>query len=81
LLQTHGLGTAMRVLFSDIIGNAHQSSARDQQRDHLLGGDQISPIEAAFHLTRNDIVALLQSFGRFSTSIYEVAEFRRVLDN
>lgn len=61
-LQTHGMGTALKILFSDTPASA-------------LNGRNYSK----FQLQRNDVVALLNSLGRFSSSIREVHEFRKVM--
>jgi len=61
-LQTHGIGTALKILFSNTKPGVRDADTRVQ-----------------FQVQRNDVVALLQSIGRFSSSIYEVAEFRRLL--
>ncbi|KRZ69259.1 Endoplasmic oxidoreductin-1 [Trichinella papuae] len=53
-LQTHGIGTALKILFSDLPKiHGHQRRKRH------------------FQLQRNDVVALFNSFGRFSSSIKE----------
>ncbi|CAI5439344.1 unnamed protein product [Caenorhabditis angaria] len=57
-VQTHGMGTALKILFSDL---PHSHYKHDLSK---------------FQLTRNEVVALLQSFGRYSSSIQEVANFR-----
>lgn len=54
-VQTHGMGTALKLLFSS------------QNR------------QPKFQVSRNEIVALLQSFGRYSSSIVEVEQFRAQL--
>ncbi|KAI6179504.1 Endoplasmic oxidoreductin-1 [Aphelenchoides besseyi] len=62
-LQTHGMGTALKILFSDLPQSQYRSGS----------------LELPFKLTRNEVVALIQSFGRYSSSIYEVEEFRRIM--
>ncbi|CAC70110.4 Endoplasmic reticulum oxidoreductin-1 [Caenorhabditis elegans] len=57
-VQTHGMGTALKILFSDL---PHSHYKQDSSK---------------FQLTRNEVVALLQSFGRYSSSILEVDNFR-----
>ena len=52
-LQTTGLGTALKILFSDSIQN--------------------------LTLTRNEIVALFNAFGRISTSIQQLEKFRDMI--
>ncbi|EFA08867.1 ero1-like protein [Tribolium castaneum] len=54
-LQTRGLGTALKILFS-------------QNLNHKL-----------FRLQREEIVALFNAFGRLSTSIYKLDDFRQML--
>ncbi|CEF64384.1 Ero1-like protein [Strongyloides ratti] len=56
-LQTHGMGTALKILFMDLTSMANK---------------------IPYWLTRNDIVALFQSFGRYASSIREVEEFRKL---
>uniref|UniRef100_A0A1I7USY6 Endoplasmic oxidoreductin-1 n=1 Tax=Caenorhabditis tropicalis TaxID=1561998 RepID=A0A1I7USY6_9PELO len=58
-VQTHGMGTALKILFSDL---PHSHYKQDSSK---------------FQLTRNEVVALLQSFGRYSSSIMEVDNFRK----
>nr|XP_040576557.1 ero1-like protein [Lepeophtheirus salmonis] len=53
-LQITGLGTALKLLFSDTT-------------------------KENFYLTRNEIVALFNAFGRISTSIQQVEKFRKVM--
>nr|XP_056707108.1 ERO1-like protein alpha [Euleptes europaea] len=62
-LQTQGLGTALKILFSE------------SQIENMLGRGP-SP---TFHLTRQEIVALFNAFGRISTSIKELESFRDLL--
>uniref|UniRef100_UPI00398F091F ERO1-like protein alpha n=1 Tax=Pristiophorus japonicus TaxID=55135 RepID=UPI00398F091F len=63
-LQTQGLGTALKILFSEKQINSLPNS----------GPSQI------FHITRQDIVALLNAFGRISTSIWELQNFTDLLE-
>ena len=37
--------------------------------------------QTPFQLTRNEVVALFQSFGRYASSVREVAEFRSIIDS
>uniref|UniRef100_A0ACB8G668 ERO1-like protein alpha n=1 Tax=Sphaerodactylus townsendi TaxID=933632 RepID=A0ACB8G668_9SAUR len=62
-LQTQGLGTALKILFSE-----------RQIQDMPERGP--SP---TFHLTRQEIVALFNAFGRISTSVKELETFRNLL--
>eukprot|EP00062_Callorhinchus_milii_P004208 gi/632942337/ref/XP_007886358.1/ PREDICTED: ERO1-like protein alpha isoform X2 [Callorhinchus milii] len=64
-LQTQGLGTALRILFSEKQINKLPDSGPSQR----------------FQLTRQEIVALLNAFGRISNSIRELQNFRELLNN
>jgi ERO1-like protein alpha len=64
-LQTHGMGTALKILFSDLPHSYYQSAD--------------GTVQIPFQLTRNEVVSLFQSFGRYSSSIWEVNEFRNVM--
>ncbi|XP_067321084.1 ERO1-like protein beta isoform X3 [Anolis sagrei] len=62
-LQTQGLGTALKILFSEReIRNLPENSP-----------------SKGFQLTRQEIVALLNAFGRLSTSIRELQNFKVLL--
>ncbi|KAJ8341127.1 hypothetical protein SKAU_G00334180 [Synaphobranchus kaupii] len=63
-LQTQGLGTALKILFSE-----RQIDALPKSRSSL----------PSFQLNRQEIVALLNAFGRISTSIRELENFRSLL--
>uniref|UniRef100_A0A672N4R8 Endoplasmic reticulum oxidoreductase beta n=1 Tax=Sinocyclocheilus grahami TaxID=75366 RepID=A0A672N4R8_SINGR len=62
-LQTQGLGTALRILFSE---------------KEIKKLPENSPSKG-FQLTRQEIVALLNGFARLSTSIKELHNFRTLL--
>ncbi|XP_078090050.1 ERO1-like protein alpha [Mustelus asterias] len=64
-LQTQGLGTALKILFSEKQINSLPDSGPGQ----------------GFHLKRQDIVALLNAFGRISTSIRELQNFIELLES
>ncbi|XP_062862941.1 ERO1-like protein alpha isoform X2 [Trichomycterus rosablanca] len=64
-LQTQGLGTALKILFSE-----KQIEALPR-----AGGDA----HPAFQLNRQEIVSLLNAFGRVSTSIRELKNFKNLL--
>ncbi|XP_064173311.1 ERO1-like protein beta isoform X1 [Anguilla rostrata] len=64
-LQTQGLGTALKILFSE---------------KEIKNLPENSPSKG-FQLTRQEIVALLNAFGRLSTSIKEVHNFRTLLND
>uniref|UniRef100_A0A4W4DS10 Endoplasmic reticulum oxidoreductase beta n=1 Tax=Electrophorus electricus TaxID=8005 RepID=A0A4W4DS10_ELEEL len=61
--KTQGLGTALRILFSE---------------KEIKNLPENSPSKG-FQLTRQEIVALLNAFGRLSTSIKELHNFRTLL--
>lgn len=63
-LQTQGLGTALKILFSE------------KQIEALPRSRNATP---AFQLSRQEIVALFNAFGRISTSIRELENFRSLL--
>ncbi|XP_066550356.1 ERO1-like protein alpha [Amia ocellicauda] len=63
-LQTQGLGTALKILFSE------------RQIEALPKSSNSDP---AFTLSRQEIVALFNAFGRISTSIKELDNFRTLL--
>ncbi|KAG1929691.1 ERO1-like protein beta isoform X1 [Pimephales promelas] len=62
-LQTQGLGTALRILFSE-------REIKDLPENSPSSG---------FQLTRQEIVALINGFARLSTSIKELHNFRTLL--
>ncbi|XP_029454181.1 ERO1-like protein alpha isoform X2 [Rhinatrema bivittatum] len=62
-LQTQGLGTALKILFSE------------KQLDNL---PERGPTYG-FQLTRQEIVEFLNAFGRISTSVKELENFRSLL--
>ncbi|KAJ8246131.1 hypothetical protein GJAV_G00263960 [Gymnothorax javanicus] len=64
-LQTQGLGTALKILFSE---------------KEIKNLPEHSPSKG-FQLTRQEIVALLNAFGRLSTSIKELHNFRTLLQS
>ncbi|XP_050831652.1 ERO1-like protein alpha isoform X2 [Serinus canaria] len=64
-LQTQGLGTALKILFSE----------------NLIEKIPESGPSYGFQLTRQEIVALFNAFGRVSTSVKELENFRNLLQN
>ncbi len=82
-LQITGLGTALKILFSDsdagylekltTMEPPQQSfSSQSHCSAHIVDLD-------SFKLTRNEIVALFNAFGRISTSIHQLELFREKL--
>lgn len=69
-LQTQGLGTALKVLYSEKLNLATESGLWN--KPHI----EADPL---FRLTRTEIVALFNAFGRLSNSIYEMESFRKFL--
>ncbi|XP_061389311.1 ero1-like protein [Musca vetustissima] len=69
-LQTQGLGTALKILYSEKLNIATESGL--WEKPHI----EIDPI---FRLKRSEIVALFNAFGRLSNSIYEMENFRKSL--
>ncbi|XP_030624656.1 ERO1-like protein alpha isoform X1 [Chanos chanos] len=63
-LQTQGLGTALKILFSE------------RQIESLPKTGSNTP---AFQLSRQEIVSLFNAFGRISTSVKELENFRSLL--
>ncbi|XP_050753389.1 ERO1-like protein alpha isoform X6 [Gymnogyps californianus] len=64
-LQTQGLGTVLKILFSE----------------NLIEKIPESGPSYGFQLTRQEIVALFNAFGRISTSIRELENFKNILRN
>uniref|UniRef100_A0A914H240 Uncharacterized protein n=1 Tax=Globodera rostochiensis TaxID=31243 RepID=A0A914H240_GLORO len=69
-LQTHGMGTALKVLFSDVPRHANGQKGQPKNSEN-------ASFDGQFKLNRNDLVALFQSFGRYSSSIWEIDGFRK----
>ncbi|KAH8852104.1 ERO1-like protein alpha [Schistosoma japonicum] len=61
-LQTQGMGTALKILFS---GNVRKENPFDQS----------STTESNFQLRRTEIISLFNAFGRLSTSIGALDDF------
>lgn len=66
-LQIHGLGTALKILFS----------GKFDDLDPF--GDLTNMTRSKFQLERSEIVALVNAFGRLSTSIFELEQFREMM--
>nr|CAG4640721.1 EOG090X03A4 [Eulimnadia texana] len=66
-LQTQGLGTALKILFSGTFDQPDPTAF-----------DWKSMQRTRFQLSRNEIVALLNAFGRLSHSIYSLESFRQM---
>ena len=71
-LQTNGLGTALKILFSE---EPHEYSAAFDDKEIT------SKESDALNLTRNEIVSLFNAFGRISTSIQQLEILREKLRN
>ncbi|XP_018021558.1 ero1-like protein [Hyalella azteca] len=74
-LQVTGLGTALKILFS---GNFEDDipqqgpGAEDAPHERPVASDVLK-------LTRNEVVALINSIGRLSRSIFELEQFRKMV--
>ncbi|KAI8116965.1 Ero1-like protein [Lucilia cuprina] len=69
-LQTQGLGTALKILYSEKLNQATESGLWN--KPHI----EADPL---FRLSRTEIVALFNAFGRLSNSIFEMENFRKYL--
>lgn len=69
-LQITGLGTALKILFSGDFDKAVNSEADVPGLPRLTGD---------LTLSRNEIVALFNAFGKISTSIVQLERFREML--
>uniref|UniRef100_A0A672P7D1 ERO1-like protein alpha n=1 Tax=Sinocyclocheilus grahami TaxID=75366 RepID=A0A672P7D1_SINGR len=65
-LQTQGLGSALKILFSE------------RQIEAMPNTSNTNP---SFQLSRQEIVSLFNAFGRISTSVRELENFRSLLSN
>uniref|UniRef100_A0A8C1GIL3 ERO1-like protein alpha n=1 Tax=Cyprinus carpio TaxID=7962 RepID=A0A8C1GIL3_CYPCA len=65
-LKTQGLGTALKILFSE------------RQIEAMPNMSNTNP---SFQLSRQEIVSLFNAFGRISTSVRELENFRSLLSN
>ena len=84
-LQITGLGTALKILFStsdkETSSNANEyiTEFTSPAEMYLNSSDFLPPSSDILTLSRNEIVALLNAFGRLSTSIQQLEQFRRML--
>ncbi|CAH8832101.1 unnamed protein product [Trichobilharzia szidati] len=65
-LQTQGMGTALKILFSDTV-----------RKENPV--DQSSTVEPNFQLRRTEIISLFNAFGRLSTSIGALDDFCQMI--
>ncbi|CAG9857359.1 unnamed protein product [Phyllotreta striolata] len=66
-LQTNGLGTALKILFSG-------------KFDRLIDNRSLDSLnKKEFQLQRSEIVSLINAFGRLSNSIYKLDDFRQMM--
>lgn len=65
-LQVNGLGTALNILFSGKFDNIYEPVLPSMNKKQ-------------FFLERNEIVSLLNAFGRLSESIFELEKFRKLM--
>ncbi|XP_056633121.1 ero1-like protein isoform X1 [Diorhabda sublineata] len=66
-LQTQGLGTALKILFSGKFDGITQFETLDSHN------------KKEFQLQRNEIVSLVNAFGRLSNSLYKLDDFRQMM--
>ncbi|KAG5894484.1 hypothetical protein JTB14_032512 [Gonioctena quinquepunctata] len=66
-LQTQGLGTALKILFSGKFDKFDYDRSLDSHN------------KKEFQLGRNEIVSLLNAFGRLSNSVYKLDDFRQMM--
>ena len=84
-LQVTGLGTALKILFSSDYDPEGQDLNRlEPSAMFLNSSDANSSMSSdlsfsSLRLSRNEIVALFNGFGRLSTSIQQLERFRRML--
>lgn len=81
-LQVTGLGTALKILFSDEAKNKDKDAWADelqtfQPPDGELASRNLS--ESTISLSRNEIVSLFNAFARISTSIRQLEKFREMM--
>ena len=85
-----GLGTALKILFSEGKSNRSVSSGsgtKSSKVDLSIVADHLQRMHPPdmlagipdFGLTRNEIVALFNGFGRISTSIQQLEKFRDMI--
>ena len=80
-LQITGLGTALKILFAPEIDRDHEHEAQEltKMQSSLATDGPLILDTSDFRLTRNEIVALFNAFGRISTSIQQLEKFRQQL--
>ena len=71
--QVTGLGTALKILFSGDFDQDRGSELTSNQSQDL---PRLKPDLA---LSRNEVVALFNAFGKISTSIVQLEKFREML--
>ena len=85
-LQVTGLGTALKILFSSSedtkgIGQNQDGNSVSLLNQVFINSSDVTldPALSNLRLSRNEIVALFNAFGRLSTSIQQLERFRRML--
>lgn len=76
-LQVTGLGTALKILFSS--DKIDKDTFSPDQIFINSSETTLNPSIASLKLTRNEMVALFNAFGRLSTSIQQLERFRRMM--
>ena len=74
-----GLGTALKILFSSSSDDQNEGISSLNQVFVNSSDALIDPSMSNLNLSRNEIVALFNAFGRLSTSIQQLERFRRML--
>ena len=75
-LQTTGLGTALKILFSSSKPTNYFKFPSNMLFE--TSGTIVTTPTSTLNLTRNEIVALFNAFGRISTSIQQLEMFRKM---
>lgn len=90
-LQITGLGTALKILFAYDTPEMIKRKSQQQQdfvdisssSSGAYSSLRLNSSDAAgpdiFHLSRNEVVALFNAFGRISTSIQQLEKFRQMM--
>ncbi|VDP01099.1 unnamed protein product [Heligmosomoides polygyrus] len=79
-VQIHGMGTALKILFSDLPHSHYKVNADGTTLGapfQLTRSVALLSFYPQHHHSRNEVVSLFQSLGRYSSSIREVGEFRK----
>ena len=78
-LQITGLGTALKILFNEPEKSLDKMADNLQRLTPPPDPNSLDYVSEDFRLSRGEIVALLNAFGRISTSIRQLEKFREML--